>query len=95
MIKVGEVKEFIEKVDKKTGKPKRVEVLYTYKDVFYDIDGWADVSKFLPDDYDLVYMKIDGKKTIPGWICGSSWQGLRLKAEDKVLYWKRKPEEKE
>lgn len=95
MIKVGNVKEFIQKKDNKTGKMKKVEVLYTYRDVHFDIDGWADSKQYLPDDFDLVYMKIEGKKVIPGWVTGSSWSGLRIKEADQVLYWKRKPEEKD
>lgn len=95
MIKVGSHKEYITKFHEKSGKDKKVEVLYTYKDVKYDIDGWVDCQLFLPDDYDLVYMKVDGKKTMAGWVSGSSWHGLKLKDGDKVLYWKRKPEEKE
>ena len=82
-------------IDNKTKKEKKVEVLYTYKDVKYDIDGWADSKEFLPDDYDLVYLKVEGKKTMPGWASGTSWHGLRYKEGDKVSYWKRKPEEKE
>jgi hypothetical protein len=95
MIKVGNVKESIQKKDKKSGKMKKVEILYSYKDVHYDIDGWADSNLFLPDDYDLVYMKIEGKKIMPGWISATSWNGLRLKPEGKVVYWKRKLEEKD
>lgn len=93
MIKVGTHKEYITKFDK-NGKEKKVEVVYTYRDVQYDIDGWADSNKYLPDDFDLVYMKIEGKKTMPGWASGNSWAGLKYKDGDKVLYWKRKPEEK-
>lgn len=95
MIKVGDVKKYIEKEDKKTGKLKKVEVLYTYRDVKFDIDGWADSKEYLPEDFDLVYMKRDGQKTIPGWVTGSTWNGLRLKSTDHIPYWKRKPEEKE
>lgn len=95
MIKVGNVKEYIEKEDKKSGKMKRLEVLYSYKDVHYDNDGWADCREALPEDYDLVYMKVDRKNHIPGWNAGASWYGLRLKSGDSVTHWKRKPEEKE
>ncbi|MEK7112992.1 MAG: hypothetical protein AAB875_06800 [Patescibacteria group bacterium] len=93
MIKVGSVKEYVHKKDNKTKKMKKVEILFTYKDVKFDIDGWADSKEFLPEDYDLVYMKSEGRKTIPGWACGSSWNGLRYKKEDEVKYWKRKPDE--
>jgi hypothetical protein len=95
MIKVGDVKEYIEKEDKNSDKKKKVAVLYTYRDVKFDLDGWADSKEYLPEDYNLVYMKIEGRKTIPGWSIGSSWSGLRLKLTDQVIYWKRQTEEKE
>lgn len=95
MIKVGSVKEYTQKKDNKTGKMKKVEVLFTYRDVKFDIDGWADSKEYLPDDFDLVYMKVEGRKTMPGWSIGTSWAGLRLKPTDQVVYWKRKPEEKD
>jgi len=69
--------------------PRRV----TYKDVHCDIDGWADSARFMPADFDLVYLKIDGKKSISGWSTGTSWDGLKLQKGDKVLYWKRKDNE--
>ena len=65
----------------------------TYKDVHCDIDGWADSSRFMPADFDLVYLKLEGKKSISGWSTGTSWDGLKLNKDDKVLYWKRKPDE--
>lgn len=68
---------------------------FTYKDVVYDIDGWADSARFLPCDFDLVILKVEGKKSISGWSTGASWDGLNLAIGDKVLYWKRKPDEKD
>lgn len=95
MIKVGDVKQCFIKVDNKTGKDKKIEVFYTYTDIKFDSNGWADSKTDLPGDFDLVYMKVGEKKIIPGWISGSSWNGLRLKSKDLIPYWKRKPEEKE
>lgn len=63
---------------------------WTYKDVKYDEDGWADANKYLPADYDLVYLKIEDQPCVCGWSAGNSWDGLQVKKEDKVLFWKRK-----
>lgn len=93
MIKVGNRKDYVTKIDKNK-KENKIEIVYSYKDVNYDINGWADSTKFLPEDFDLVLMKIDGKKTIYGWAIGNSWSGLKYKKGEKVLYWKRKPEER-
>lgn len=67
----------------------------TYADIHYDPDGWVDAEKYLPGDYDLVYLKIKDKFSKSGWIVGKRWDGLKVLEEDKVLYWKRKPEEKD
>lgn len=65
-----------------------------YRHVTYDEDGWADASKWLPADYDLVFMKTERGPTLPGWSYGNGFEGMRLKSTDKVLYWKHKPDEK-
>ena len=93
-IQVGDIKEKTGSIDEKTGKRRKSPVFYSYQDVEYDIDGWADASRFLPEDFDLVYMRLKRDKSIPGWFNGSSWTGLRLKSDDKVVFWKRKLEEK-
>jgi hypothetical protein len=72
--------------DKKLRKHRK----FMYRDVHFDPDGWVDASRYLPAEFDLVYLKIsDVKKTITGWIVGNSWDGLRIKPGEKVLYWKR------
>ena len=91
-IKVGNVKEYISAGKTVTGKPSKKPIYYAYKDVEYDMDGWADSKKYLPEDFDLVYMRLKREKTIPGWISGSSWFGLRFKSGDVVLFWKRSHE---
>lgn len=85
----------IQKVGKDTivvpnkAKPRKM----TYKDVHFDFDGWADSSRFLPGDFDLVYLKIEGKKTISGWSTGTAWDGLKLEKDSNILFWKRKLDE--
>lgn len=72
-----------------------VNIFYSYKDVKYDNNGWADASVDFPANYDLVYMKIKDKNSIAGWISINQWMGLRLKPSDKVIGWKRKPEDED
>lgn len=72
---------------------------YSYKDVVFDKDGWADASMYLPKDYDLVHMKLKRdnveNKILPGWIFCRTWRGLNLRIQDRIIAWKIKPEEKE
>jgi hypothetical protein len=95
MIKVGKVKRYITRIGKRTKKPRESEILYTYNDVEYDSDKWADSSLFLPEDFDLVLLDIEGKKPISGWYNASQWTGLRLRKGDKVKRWKRLIENRE
>ena len=61
-----------------------------YRDVKYDADKWVDATKFLPADFDLVYLKVFGReRDVAGWINGDKWDGLNFKPEYKVLQWKR------
>lgn len=81
-MKVGETKFF----DEKKGKERK----FTYNDVQYDPDKWADASKFLPGDFDLVFLKVDGqKKKVPAWSNGQKWDGANFREEYNVLYWKK------
>ena len=70
--------------------------LFTYKMVKHDCDGWADASLFLPASFDLVFLKLEGVKSIiSGWYTGNRWDGRRLKEDQKVLYWKRNEDDEE
>lgn len=66
---------------------------FSYQDVQYDGEGWADVARYLPVECDLVILKLKDKKPIAGWVSGNKWYGLRLKDKDRVLFWKRKNNE--
>ena len=82
MLKVGTDLIF----DKKKGKERKI----SYADIPYDEDGWVDSSKFLPADFDLVYLKSPNHiKTVSGWWSGKIWDGLNIAPDDEVLYWKR------
>jgi hypothetical protein len=72
--------------DEKTGKKRK----FTYSDVEYDADKWVDASKFLPADFDLVFIKsLSRKEAISGWSIGKKWDGLHIKPEEKILFWKK------
>jgi hypothetical protein len=79
MIKVG-----ITKITPKDKKKRKA----TYSDVEFDDDGWADASKYLPENYDLVRFKT-ANATYNGWSRGRKWDGLRVEGQQEVLYWKR------
>jgi len=66
---------------------------YSYLDVKPEKDGWVDPTKFLPEDFDMVTLKIAGKPKITGWINGTTWVGFRLRIFDQVVAWKKEREE--
>lgn len=95
IVKVGAFKKYLITKNPKTGRPKKTPILFAYKDVEYDLDGWADCSKFLPEDFDLVHLRLKREKTVSGWIVGFKWVGLRLKNDDIVCFWKKTDEGRE
>ena len=59
---------------------KSIKKEYMYSLVKFDDDKWADASKFLPADYDLVWCQIENKdKALSGWHTGTCWDGLHIK----------------
>ena len=68
---------------------------FAYRDIDFDKDGWVDASKYMPIDYDLVFLKIEGKRSVSGWSSGNGWDGLKFNEASKVTHWKRKFEEKD
>lgn len=84
MIKIGTLRDSIRK-NKKKG-------YWAYSDIETDKDGWADASKFLPADCDLVYLRTENDKTKKGWHCGNQWDGLHLSKKDVIKFWKYKRE---
>jgi hypothetical protein len=93
--KVGYIKKYVISSYKPTGQKKKIPIFYTYKDIKFDIEGWANSKKFLPEDFDLVLLRLKREKIIPGWIIGMKWTGLRLKKDDEVMFWKKNEEERE
>jgi hypothetical protein len=61
---------------------------YTYGDVKYNKKGWADVRRYLPAEYDLVKLRVKGKKDSNGWSTGTGWDGFHITKDDVVLYWR-------
>ncbi len=61
----------------------------TYSMVKFDADGWASASEFMPADYDLCALMIKDNKKRNGWVKGTIWDGLNIKKDDEVMYWKR------
>jgi len=68
---------------------KRKKRNFLYDDVIYDNDQWADAKKYLPADYDLLYLKIENHpRILPGWSVGKKWDGLDIKQDYKITHWK-------
>lgn len=66
---------------------------FSYLDIKLDINGWADAKKYMPADYDLMFIKVRNKNISCGWSVGNKWDGLNLKKDDEIMYWKKKPDE--
>jgi len=65
---------------------------FSYKEITFDDNGWADSNKFIPLAYDLVTMRVErgGEKIIyNGWWTGTQWEARKNKNHDKVLEWKK------
>ncbi len=62
---------------------------FSYIDIPYENGKkkWADASKYLPQEFDLCHCKTKDR-TLPGWYTGISWDGLNLKPQTEVLFWK-------
>jgi len=56
----------------------------------FNKEGWADASKSLPIPFDLVTVWTNTDKKVAAWWNKTKWEGLRLRDQDKVLFWKRR-----
>ncbi len=63
----------------------------SYKFTPCDEGGWIDSRKFIPDFYDLVFIKVEGRKiNLTGWWNGSRWDGVNVDfPAGTELLWKR------
>jgi len=66
-----------------------------YRHLPYDVDGWVNASKYLPEDYDLVTMRLKNGEYKFGWSVGDVWDGAQIDGNEEVIAWKRKGEDKE
>lgn len=62
---------------------------YTYMDVEMDEEGWADVKKYIPFDYDLCLLKLNTGKMGCGWWSGSAWDGYAIQDTDEIAFWQK------
>lgn len=67
----------------------------SYCEAEYDVDGWADPNKFLPEPFDLVSLMTDQGKRKTGWWTGYKWECRTLTENEKVCFWSRIKEEVE
>lgn len=75
-------------VDKKSGKL----VPCRYSDVPTDLDGWVWDLKYIPIHFDIVTVQVkDKRKAVSAWFDGKHWIGLRLRAGNEIIGWKRNP----
>lgn len=66
---------------------------WTYADVEYTPDGWADASMYRPLSCDMITLRIvssyDGSiREINAWWDGQKWDGIRLRKADKIVSWR-------
>lgn len=72
--------------DPDTGNPRPCK----YSDVPEDESGWVVDPQYFPIPYDLMHVWLDNKrKAISAWHNGKTWEGLRLRPNDKISKWKR------
>lgn len=65
---------------------------FSYKYVQPEENGWISVKKFMPRNFDLVYLKMEDKIK-EGWYTGLGWYGYKIIPTDEPIYWKRRPDE--
>lgn len=63
---------------------------YSYIKVDYDRDGWADADIWLPDDFDLCYLRCPNGNVKIGWRSCGHWDGFHVDRYDDFNYWKPK-----
>jgi hypothetical protein len=65
-----------------------------YSDVPKDSNDWVTDLTYLPIEGDMMHLRIEGKwRVLSGWLQGTKWVGLRIRAGDKVIAWKRNIDE--
>jgi len=62
----------------------------TYTDMIKDSQGYIRDLSYKPSAYELVDLKLEGGRNLPGWWTGREWFGRMLKPNHVVIGWKRK-----
>lgn len=62
---------------------------FKYEWLHKDFDGWVDNQKFKPMKFDICLIRTSTNRTYPAWWTGDRWDGLRVKRNVEVIYWKR------
>ncbi len=62
--------------------------LFSYQDIKYDVDGWADASRYHPKRFDLVHLQTN-LRIKSGWWDGQKYSGFWITPKDEILYWKK------
>lgn len=65
---------------------------FMYRDVFFDVNGWAKSTDYLPLDYDLVYVMTDNGRSYSAWHTGQEWDGTKINPDMKIVAWRRNDE---
>jgi len=73
--------------DPETGK--KVTYKMIKKDAI-DANGFVDVKRYIPADFDLMYLKFKNHRPSFGWSNGKKWYGAEIGRCHEVLFWKRK-----
>lgn len=55
-------------------------------------NGWIDSSKYLPKDFDLLDLQTENGKIKMGWRSGNIWDGMKIKENEKILFWRKRKE---
>jgi hypothetical protein len=63
-------------------------IYWNYRNIKYDKNGWANAEEYLPDQFDLCFIKTENNRVLKGWHTGQIWDGLNVNHTHKIKYWK-------
>ena len=63
---------------------------YSYIKVDCDDDFWVDASNWLPDDFDLCYLRREDGNIKVGWRSCRHWDGYSVGRHEDFIHWKVK-----
>lgn len=67
-------------------------IYYTYRDVKYNAEKWANSAEYLPAEYDICILQLKDNIFKKGWHNGIGWDGLHVKHTDVIESWKKSNE---